>query len=297
MYSISTETVIPKIAMEPDPVTGNSLFKIRKNDTVTFYMKSEFLLPHRKDYYFFAYVTKGGGRHWVDMRSYVLKPHTIYFSAPHQVQLKEEIIPMSGNIIAFTPEFLALEDSGFLKKLPIICNPHNGHELTLSTEDVIYVESIMEKMLAEYAAPGPWQHQMLLSYLKVLLIYLSRLYAEQFEAPSGTPDRLLLKKFLAQIDMSFRTLHEVADYAALLHISPGHLGDAIKAQSGKSAITHIHDRLLLEARRNLVHSELAVKEIAYELGFEDASYFNRFFKRMSGQTPVEYKTHIRKMYH
>jgi AraC family transcriptional activator of pobA len=297
MYSISSDTIIQKIPMEPDPVTGNRLFRIRKNDSANYYLQSEFLQPHRKDYYFLAFVTKGGSRVWVDMRSYILKPQTVYFTTPHQINLKEEVVPMSGYTIAFTPAFLALDDSGFLESLPIIGNLHNGHELNLSPEDAVFIEGMMEKMNAEYGVQGTWQHQMLLAYMKVLLIYMSRLYTEQFDTIAGTPDRLLLKRFLAQIDESFGSLHEVADYAALLHISPGHLGDVIKAQSGKSAITHIHERLLLEARRYLVHSELAVKEIAYELGFEDASYFNRFFKRMSGQTPVAYKTQIRKMYH
>ncbi len=296
MYSISTDTVIPKIAMEPDPATGNAIFRIRKNESAAYYLKSDFLQPHRKDYYFLAYVIKGGSRVWVDMTPYVLKPQTVYFTNPQQVNLKEEVIPMSGYTIAFTQEFLALDDSGFLKGLPILRNHHNGHELNLGAEDIVFVEGMLERISAEYAVQSPWQHQMLLAYMKILLIYLSRLYTDQFDAKAGSPDRLLLKRFISQIDESFRSLHEVADYAALLHISAGHLGDVVKAQSGKPAIVHVHERLLLEARRSLVHTELAVKEIAYELGFEDASYFNRFFKRMSGQTPVEYRTQVRKMY-
>lgn len=297
MYSLSTDTVIPKIAMEPDPATGNAIFRIRKNESASYYLKSEFLQPHRKDYYFLAFVIKGGSRVWVDMTSYVLKPQTVYFTTPQQINVKEEVIPMSGYTIAYTPAFLALDDSGFLESLPIIRNLHNGHELNLREEDAVFVEGMMEKICTEYAMQSTWQHQMLLAYMKVLLIYLSRLYTEQFDSMAGTPDRVLLKRFLGHIDESFRSLHEVSDYAALLHMSAGHLGDVVKAQSGKPAIAHVHERLLLEARRSLVHTELAVKEIAYELGFEDASYFNRFFKRMSGQTPVEYRTQVRKMYH
>jgi AraC family transcriptional activator of pobA len=71
----------------------------------------------------------------------------------------------------------------------------------------------------------------------------------------------------------------------------------VKEQSGKSAIMHIHERIVLEAKRLVFHTNSSVKEIAFELGFEDASYFNRFFKRLTGITPVEYKNAIRKMYH
>ncbi|RYD96416.1 MAG: AraC family transcriptional regulator, partial [Sphingobacteriales bacterium] len=67
-------------------------------------------------------------------------------------------------------------------------------------------------------------------------------------------------------------------------------------QSGKPAIKHIHDRLVLEARRLLFLTNDSLKEIAYGLGFSDASYFNRFFKRETGTTPADYRTAIRKMY-
>lgn len=297
MYSLSTDKVIPKIPLEPDPRAGNRLFKIRNYDSIVHYRKAELLQPHRKDFYFMAFVREGSSRHWVDMTPYVFKPNTIYFSTPHQVHVKEDAIAITGTIIAFGEEFLALDDTNFLKSLPLIRNPHNGHELNLMREDVLFLEGMLDKIEAESLSDRSWKNQMLLAYLKVLLIYLSRLYTEQYDSKETSPDRVLLKRFLSKINESYQSLHEVADYAALLNISAGHLGEVIKAQSGKPAITLIHERLLMEARRSLVHTELAVKEIAYELGFEDASYFNRFFKRMSGQTPIEYRNDIRKMYH
>ena len=75
------------------------------------------------------------------------------------------------------------------------------------------------------------------------------------------------------------------------------LSEVVKEQSGKPAISHIHERLILEAKRLLFHTDGSVKEIAYDLGFEDDSYFNRFFKRITQQTPSEYRKHIRGMYH
>jgi len=69
----------------------------------------------------------------------------------------------------------------------------------------------------------------------------------------------------------------------------------VKTQSGKPAIKHIHERQLLEAKRLLFHANNSLKEIAFDLGFSDASYFNRFFKRETGVTPAEYRADIRKM--
>ncbi|TDW96585.1 AraC family transcriptional regulator [Dinghuibacter silviterrae] len=294
---ITAEIPIPHYPFEPDPATGNPCFRAFWYDRSSGYVKLDFLVPHRKDYFFLSFVKNGSSRHWVDMKPYVLQPNTFYFTVPHQVHLKEEPKPISGVGISFTEEFLALDESGFLKNLPLIRNPQGGHELTLGEADVVFVEGLLGQILAEYGNKGPWHQNMLLAYTKVLLIYLSRLYTEQYSAAASTPDRVLLHRFLSMIEESFAALHEVADYADRLHLSPGHLSDVVKEQSGKPAIVHIHDRLIVEAKRLLFYTDRAVKEIAFELGFEDASYFNRFFKRLTQRTPVEYRTYIREMYH
>ena len=86
------------------------------------------------------------------------------------------------------------------------------------------------------------------------------------------------------------------EYASLLNVSAGHLSELVKEQSGRPAINHIHERLVLEARRLLFHTQHSLKEIAFDLGFTDASYFNRFFKRETNVTPAEYRLSTREMY-
>lgn len=288
---------IPTVAFRPDPEAANPWFRINRVDRMVNYFQKEFLVPHRKGYYFLALVREGCSRHWVDMVPYRLLPNRVYFTIPHQVHLKEESMPLTGTVMSFGEDFLSLEENGFLKSLPLIQNPHNGHELVLSEADVAFMEDLTDKILAEYRTRQSWQQGMLSAYVRVLLIFLSRLYTEQFSHIEPSSDRGLLKRFLASIDENFLERHEVASYAELLHISPGHLGDVVREQSGKPAIAHIHERLVMEARRMLFHSERAVKEIAFELGFEDASYFNRFFKRLTGQTPAIYRATLREMYH
>ncbi|WP_240543813.1 helix-turn-helix transcriptional regulator [Spirosoma foliorum] len=258
--------------------------------------QSELLVPHRKDYFLLVFVRRGNSRHWVDMAPYVTQNNTFYVFAPNQLTVKEEPKPMWAIGLAFTREFLALQESASLNKLPLIQNPHNAHEIQLSNNDVRFIEEILEKMYTEYTLPGDWQRRMLTAYLTVLLTYLSRLYTEQFENDSLAVDKLLLKKYQTTIDEHFHQLHQVSDYAALLHVSAGYLSEVVKAQSGRSAITHIHERLVLEARRMLFHTNHSLKEIAFDLGFSDASYFSRFFKRETNMTPAEYRANTREMY-
>ena len=294
--NLLTDTEIPTYSLKEVSRSGNSLFEIFELNREETKTPAIFLTPHRNDYYMLALIRDGKSRHWVDMTSYDVKPDNFYFTVPQQVHLKEPAIPMLGKLICFTDEFLGIEENQVLKQLPIIQNPHNGHEILLSDEDLIYIDDLLNKMLAEYNKKEDWRNVMLLAYLRVLVIYLSRLYTVQHsdEIPD---DKTLLKKFRALVNEQYVRVHDVASYAGQLNISAGHLGEVVKQQSGKTAIEQIHDRILLEAKRQLFHTENSIKEIAFYLGFEDASYFNRFFKRLSEQTPLFYRNSTRKMYH
>ena len=295
MNTLTTDQPIPVYPFERDETTGSNLFTIARSEGGLIY-ESNVLIPHRKAYYLLVFVKRNcGGRHWVDMKPYVHKNNTFYFTVPGQILVKEEATPSWSTHLTFTGEFLALQQNS-LRTLPLILNPQNGHELVLAAADVAFVEETLDKLYAEYNRPGEWQQRMLTAHLTVLLTYLSRLYTEQFTGDEPSADKLLLTNFQARVEACFRERHEVSEYAAMLHLSAGYLSEVVKRHSGKPAIKHIHERLMLEARRLLFHTPLSLKEIAFDLGFSDASYFNRFFKRETGLTPADYRTNTRKMY-
>jgi AraC-like DNA-binding protein len=295
MYKLLRQPPVPVRAFKPDPVTGSNFFSLVHAENELVY-EADLLLPHRLSHYLMVFVKHNRGRHWADTTLYERQDNSFYFAGPGQVLVKEEPTPFWGAHFAFTSELLALPPYAALRELPIIQNPYQGHELRLSPADAAVVEDLLAKLQAEHTRPGPWQHRLLSAYLTALLTYLSRLYTEQFTGAEPSADKLLLRAFQAKIEECFHERHEVGAYAALLHISPGHLSEVVKAQSGKPAIKHIHERLVLEARRLLVYSAQPLKEIAFDLGFADASYFNRFFKRETGVTPAEYRVTSRKMY-
>src|ERR1700712_3749880 len=140
MCAINTETIIPQYQLEPDGLVGNKHFRIRKANCAMSRERSEFLVPHRKDYYFLVFVKLGSSRHWIDMKPYIIKPGTFYFTVPHQIHLKEDVQPFTGTSIGFTNEFLNMTGNASLMQLPIIRNPHHGHELSLQDEDVLFIE-------------------------------------------------------------------------------------------------------------------------------------------------------------
>ena len=295
MPTLSLDQLVPVRSLPPRPGPGGGLLQLVRTEGTLAY-SPDMLLPHRKDYYQLVFVRRGSGRHWVDAIPYVLQAATFYFTGPGQVVVKEEPQPRWETSLAFSGEFLALQPNAALAQLPLLQNPQNGHELRLAAADVTFVEDVLARLEAEYATPGEWQQRLLTAHLTVLLTYLSRLYAAQFPGGEPSADKLLLTTYRARIEESFRERHEVGAYADLLHLSAGHLSEVVKAQSGKPAIAHIQERLVLEARRLLFHTPQSVKEIAFDLGFADASYFTRFFKRQTGTTPAGYRARSREMY-
>ena len=129
MEIVSPNIQIPEYILEPDE-TGNKYFRVYNFDG-TLPNWSELLVPHRKDHYLFVLVRRGSMRQWIDMVPYTLKENSVYFSGPNQIIVKEEFKPIWSTGIAFTKEFLSLQENANISKLPVILNPQNGHELVL----------------------------------------------------------------------------------------------------------------------------------------------------------------------
>ncbi|RZM23027.1 MAG: AraC family transcriptional regulator [Pedobacter sp.] len=295
MQVLSPDQQIPIYSIEPD-ATGNKNFRLYQFEGML-PNHGDLLLPHRKDHFLFVFMRVGGTRQWIDMVPYELKDNTAYLLSPGQVIVKEGADQLWSTGIAFTREFLSLQENSSISQLPLIQHTQHPHELLLTQVDVLFIEDLLLKITHEYQVQTEWQQRMLTAYLTLLLTYLSRIYQSQLKDNAPSSEKQLIKTYQSRINAHFREFHEVSDYAQLLNISSGHLSETVKSQSGKPAIKHIHERLVLEARRLLFHTESSLKEIAYELGFSDASYFNRFFKRETGKTPLEYRISTREMYH
>ena len=98
------------------------------------------------------------------------------------------------------------------------------------------------------------------------------------------------------IETRFRADKSVSAYAKALKVTPGHLNDTVKARTGRVAGDLLRERVLLEARRLLLHSRLGVAEVAYHLGYEDPSYFARTFRREIGSSPADFRDNSREKY-
>ena len=99
----------------------------------------------------------------------------------------------------------------------------------------------------------------------------------------------ILRDFKQLINQNFREEHQVSDYAKRMNISRKHLNNQIKKVTGKGAKEHIVERLILEIKRLLLHSDLSIKEISYQLSFKEPVHMSNFFKKYSGYTPTSFR--------
>lgn len=153
------------------------------------------------------------------------------------------------------------------------------------------MEWLLNLFIAEFKTRDTIQREMLLVLLKRLIIDITRLarsaYIPEIKAQPEQFD--LVRHFNLLVETHFRTEHSVQFYADQLNKSPKTLANIFPKYNQKPPLQIIQGRIILEAKRLLTYTDKTVKEITYELGFEDPAYFATFFKRAAGQSPVEFR--------
>ncbi len=143
----------------------------------------------------------------------------------------------------------------------------------------------------EYETRLPNRTEILLSFVHLMLEAANRLYTEkQTDTDTHLFDKI--RQYEELLEQQFLTVREVAAYAEQMHLTPNYLNSICKKVLGKTASQLLHERLTIEARRLLTHTTRSVKEISFLLGFDDPSYFVRFFKKHTRQTPAEFRQSV-----
>lgn len=133
------------------------------------------------------------------------------------------------------------------------------------------------------------QTDMLQMLLKRLIIITTRLAKEQYTTKEEVSRFDVIRQFNMLVEDHFRTEHQVQFYAGKLNKSPKTISNVFAHFNQKSPLNVIHERIIMEAKRLLYYSDKSAKEIAFELGFEDAGHFSRFFKNSVGLSITEFK--------
>src|SRR6266545_1651022 len=155
------------------------------------------------------------------------------------------------------------------------------------------LNKMIEQIKSEMQNPGLAQYELLISYMKIFLISASRSKAQQqpqaIPLKKGTKEPFILQNLKETIEKDFKSKHTPKDYAVLLNISPNALAKITKNHFNKTLTNLITERIIIEAKRELYLTNKTIKEVAYELGYDDEYYFSRFFKANADISPQMYR--------
>ena len=249
---------------------------------------------HIHSFYQIIWFRKGTGVHYVDFKEYPVADNTMFFISPGQIHYFETGRQVEGVVIHFNESFLS--DEGSSENVFLKYNVFNAFDASpyylIRRENAGKLALLVNEMEEETRNEGLFAHSDLLKYLiKMLLIYVQRTGERGHGLPlciNNAANRTFVR-FRQSLEHHYRSMHTVKEYAAHLNVSTKTLTNCVYESSHSTPLALINDRIVLEAKRQLLHSSLKVKEIAFQLGFEDPSYFIKFFKRYVGCLPAEFR--------
>ncbi|MEJ8756711.1 helix-turn-helix domain-containing protein [Pontibacter sp. H259] len=247
--------------------------------------------PHKHNFYILLFITQGSGTHTIDFQEHPVMPNSVFFLTPGQVhswQLSEET---DGFILFFSPEFYLLEfPLQKLQRFPFFQAALRAPLLQLGVAELAPIIQSIHVMQQEQKAQQMLKDDLLRDYLDITLIQLARLYTDCYKQQHETTTSLpLLNQLDTLIDQHYKEHQPVSFYADKLHVTPKQLNESCKRAYDKTTTELIQNRIILEAKRLLVHSNLTINQLAAELGYFDNAYFFRFFKKHTGQTPEQFR--------
>jgi len=237
------------------------------------------------------WIKKGSGRFMLDMETYQINDNILYFISPGQLHKVEANGMIEGYRINFSPEFLKM--SGGISSLPFAAGFKDqtgaSQVIRVGQEIQLEIELVVKTMMQEYANEYPLKSEILMGLLKIFIAYFSRRFETKEPVEAQKSDAELFNRFMLSLDNNFVSKKNVADYADEFSVTPNYFSEIIKKVSGFTASHHIQQKIVLEAKRALLCSETTMKEIAFQLGFNDAAHFSKFYKNVTGQNFTEYK--------
>ncbi|MEM1123642.1 MAG: helix-turn-helix transcriptional regulator [Bacteroidota bacterium] len=244
--------------------------------------------PHRHtSLYQLSWITGGNGFHSIDTKSFPLTENCLYLLAPGIVHTCHASQDLTGFVLHFSPAFLLPS--------PTPLTNANFQLLQANKFDGQQITEVCQKILQEFKQAQKGKFQMIQLLLTMLLIHKDRFLSQQENTLSKNNQTNIYQQFQTLVNQHFATEKRLAYYAKALNISVAHLKDCVKRITGNSATTIIRNRLLLEAKRQLIYSQLSISEIAYQLGFNDANYFFKYFRKYVGQPAGNYRKEHQKI--
>ncbi|SHL24160.1 AraC-type DNA-binding protein [Chitinophaga jiangningensis] len=239
--------------------------------------------------YEIIWLKAGSGTMIADLADWNLSDYTVHILRPGQFRKIMIDDYCEGFCIHVTREFLEQHEMHGMEQF-LRANP----AISITGELLAETEEILLKLRREYMTHATVRQPILKRFFELFLLYLAEQPVAESVTTTVSSEQVLAEKFLQAVRAEFRVRKMVADYAAILWVTPGHLNRTVKHVTGFPASYHIQQQIILEAKRKARYSEMSMKEIAYDLGFEDASHFSKFFRNNSGVNFTDFRRQVLK---
>jgi AraC-like DNA-binding protein len=268
---------------------GNLAFKL-------FFFRDNSYFDHlqRNNYYSLIWIREGAGKVKTGFAEYGFEPNSLFSFAPYQPFLVSSPF-IKGVAIYFHSDFFCIHKH----QTEVTCNGllfNNIYDTPFFSVDKnleITLNGVIEQIESEIQNPGIAQYELLISFMKIFLIAASRSKSEQqphaLQLNHTKKHPFILQDLKDAIEKEFKSKHAPRDYALLLNISLNALTKMAKTHFNKSLTDLITERIMIEAKRELYLTNKSIKQLAYELGYEDEYYFSRLFKKNASISPQMYR--------
>ena len=248
------------------------------------------------DVFCMIYLQNGQGELRIDGKTIRMDAPKIIIITPGQISNFNISRKSDGTMLTFDERFFSLRyNNNVLQKFSFLKQKFDSF-IRLDTAQARKLGTLFSFLNEENEGNQAYQINVLRSYLNIILFEYEKLYCQRHQTSMdqmkpGSTDHLSerIQAFEKLIEQYFQTEHSVAFYAAALNVTGNYLNKVCKKVRSITAGEIIRRRILIEAQRLLLHTHFSIKEIAVQLGFENSSYFDTFFKRYTHQTPEAFR--------
>ncbi len=258
-----------------------------------------FSLPvSRLNFFVFGFIKEAEGKYQIDQHTFDLKPGTIYFTNPGHFRSFEYTHIAQAYLITF--DELCLKENfhqDFFEEFPFLLTETAP---ALVTDAQIYqqFERLYLQIYQEYISQSPFRTKIIASLFFALLLKYKEHFGMGYNPIyEGNRSSEIVKQFRKDLEMHFRNISDgiaqhpfrIQDYADAQNLHPNHVSNVIKSKTGKTIGTWITEKNITYAKSLLQNTSKSIKEIAYQLGFNDSAHFSKYFQKQCGNSPSSYR--------
>lgn len=269
---------------------GNLAFKLFEFDNNSYFDHIQ-----RNNYFTLILITSGEGLAKVDLSTYSFKENTLFAFYPYQPFMLVPQKPLMGIAIQFHHDFFCIyrHHQEIANNGILFNNVYEQPFVCLNDSCKITILNLIQGIANELKSEAFRKDEELIAYLKLLLVMATRMKLEQQSVQDAETingkQQLVIQNLKNAIEDNFRVKHSASEYADLLNLTSTSLARIAKNHFNRTLSDLITERIIIEAKRELYLTGKTIKEIAYELGYDDEYYFSRVFKSKTDISPQYYR--------